>query len=1089
MAPTIKQRIELDGGAELKRELAEFGAAGRKAFRDLQAAANEVKGLPPSFFTSLKNAEASVKSLGKSFVETGKKMQETGSFISAAISLPIAGAGAIVLKQAADFQKAMNSFAVNAGVAGDALDAASKKAQELGQASIFSSSEAAQGMTELAKVGLDFKTIMEGAAKAMVDLAAANDTSLASSAQVVGDVINQFKLSASQLPAIVDQITGATIESKLSFDDYRLAIGQAGGAAGALGVNFQQFNAVLAATASSFASGSDAGTSFKTFLTRLVPQSKQAAQMMEKLGLKFFDANGKMLTMSQTAQLLQDKLGKLSQEDLNDAVSTIFGTDALRTAIALMKQGGAGIDAMMEKLKNTNSAEIAATRVKGLWGEIDQLKSALENLSIAIGNAGFLDFVTNIVIKLTDWTQALSELSPGLLELGTIIAGIVAAIGPFLFSLGLITRAFGVTLQGIGSLIAGFRLLSAALLFLGANPIIAALALVGVTIGLWATRTNEATAALRVHEDLIGKVGNAYDQAGRKVAEMSQQVKDAALIQARLSQDAANKGLSSAIDDAINAIQQFDGLLPHAADQLFDVFKQFQATKDVEAFRAEVSKIGAANPELGKLAQQFLDITDNAHKLTIDAQESANFIGLLTGKLTDSEFAAKQAALGIAGYSDESKKAAEGVKEIGAATDDAKAKVEGLSHTITVFRGGGADGKLSSETFNVINGVAQAAEKSKTALDEVGTSAKAAGDKVKAAADDIASHIRTVPDGLKSDAVKPAVDGVVNDLGRIKPAADAAGASLKEALTVDTGVGAGLAANVDTAVNGVVTSVQKLAPAATDAVSGLQTALNPGDVGGGLSADISTTVDGVITELDKMPPAASQAAAGVAQPFQQLPAIFSGIFSGLGALIQGGFGNLSSVISSLAGQIRNEISSIISALRAAVAEAQRLRAAASSGGSSGGGSQGGFAEGGHLRTGRGTSTSDSIPIWASLGEFITKARAVAYYGPGLFHALNNMALPKDFWKSLRGFKIGGVVDGFNRSMSVQQFAGGGTVKAQLAPASSLAGMANFGTFKLDFGLGPDDVFDMITDSFTATRFQQFALREANTSAGRRPGRK
>ncbi|TIW11293.1 MAG: phage tail tape measure protein [Mesorhizobium sp.] len=1062
MAPTIKQRIELDGGKELKRELEEFGAAGRKAFRELQAAAEATKGLPPGFFTSLKNAEAQIKSLGKTVADTGKQIQNIGRTLSTSLTLPLVGLGAGVLKQAADFQTAMNAFAVNASIAGDALADAEKKAQELGQASVFSSTEAAQGMTELAKVGLDFQTIMQGAAKAMVDLAAANDTGLANSASIVGDVINQFKLSASQLPAIVDQITGATIESKLSIDDYRLAIGQAGGAAGALGVTFEDFNAVLAATASSFASGSDAGTSFKTFLTRLVPQSKQAAAAMEKLGLKFFDANGKALTMSQTAQLLQDKLGKLSQEDLTDNVQTIFGTDAMRTAIALMKQGGAGIDEMLAKLKNTDSAEIAATRVKGLWGEIDQLKSAVENLSIAIGKSGFLDFATSIVIKLTDWTIALSQLSPNMLELGTIVAGVVAAIGPFLFSLGLMTRAFGVTLQGIGTLITGFRLLSGALLFLGANPIIAALALVGVTIAIWATRTDEATAALRVHEDLIGKVGNAYDQAGRKVAEMSQQVKDAALIQARLSQDAANKGLSSAIDDAINAIQQFDGLLPHAADQLFDVFKQFSATKDVEAFRAEVSKIGAANPELGKLAQQFLDITDNAHKLTQDAKESSNFIGLLTGKLTDSEFAAKQAALGIAGYGADSQKAAAGVKELGVTADETKTKVEALSHTITVFRGGGADGKLSSETFNVINGVAQRAEQAKSELDGVGDSAQKAGDKIKQVSDDIASHIRTVPDGLKTDSITPAVDGIITNIQRIKPAADEAATGLKAALNPNDDAGGGLDSAIGAAVDGVITEVQRMPGAAQEAVGGLNSALS-----------------GIDTS------AAQQAASNFAQPFQALPGVFSAVFSGLGALIQGGFGNLSSVIGSLASQIRSEINSIISALRAAVAQAQALRAQAGSG-SSGGGSHGGFAEGGHLNTGRGTSTSDSIPIWASLGEFITKAKAVAFYGPGLFHALNNMALPKDFWKSLRGFKVGGVVDGFNRSMSVQRFAGGGTVKAPLAPASSFSGK----TVKVQWQYGPtkQDVLDLIAEADPVTRFQQFALSEAMSSAGRRPGR-
>lgn len=58
------------------------------------------------------------------------------------------------------------------------------------------------------------------------------------------------------------------------------------------------------------------------------------------------------------------------------------------------------------------------------------------------------------------------------------------------------------------------------------------------------------------------------------------------------------------------------------------------------------------------------------------------------------------------------------------------------------------------------------------------------------------------------------------------------------------------------------------------------------------------------------------------------------------------------------------------------------------------------AEGGHI-TGPGTGTSDSILSRLSNGEFVVKARAVANYGTGLFHALNNMELP--------GFAAGGLV--------------------------------------------------------------------------------
>ena len=50
--------------------------------------------------------------------------------------------------------------------------------------------------------------------------------------------------------------------------------------------------------------------------------------------------------------------------------------------------------------------------------------------------------------------------------------------------------------------------------------------------------------------------------------------------------------------------------------------------------------------------------------------------------------------------------------------------------------------------------------------------------------------------------------------------------------------------------------------------------------------------------------------------------------------------------------------------------------------------------GGGLAAGPGTSTSDSILARISKGEFIARAKAVAYYGPGYFEALNALRLPR-----------------------------------------------------------------------------------------------
>lgn len=65
-----------------------------------------------------------------------------------------------------------------------------------------------------------------------------------------------------------------------------------------------------------------------------------------------------------------------------------------------------------------------------------------------------------------------------------------------------------------------------------------------------------------------------------------------------------------------------------------------------------------------------------------------------------------------------------------------------------------------------------------------------------------------------------------------------------------------------------------------------------------------------------------------------------------------------------------------------------------------------FADGGFIR-GAGTATSDSIPIYASNGEFVQQAQAVQYYGVDFMNALNNRQFPKPAER--QKFATGGLV--------------------------------------------------------------------------------
>ena len=415
------------------------------------------------FVSDLGRAAKTVEGFAAKFDRVSQRLESAGMRMSLAITAPLIGIGVAAVKTAGDFEESMNKVEISTGAASGKMVELSKLARKIGKDTVFSATEAADAMDMLAKNGTSVEQILGGAARAAVDLAAAAGSTLDPAAAAVTDSIQQFGLTASKLPVIVNNITGAVNESKLDFADYQQAMGQAGGTAGALGVSFLDFNTVLAATSANFSSGSDAGTSFKTFLISLNPTTKKAAALIKQYGLSFYDAEGNLRSMSDIAQQLQDKLGGLNDQARAEVLKEIFGTDAMRTAIGLMKQGADGLDGVRKRIEETDAAAQAAKRMEGLNGQLRELGGALEDLAIGFGETGILVAITGIIANLTDLIDKLGEMPPVVMQAVAAIAAIAAIAGPVVLGLGLLSGAIvnivgasalsGGALAGLGAII------------------------------------------------------------------------------------------------------------------------------------------------------------------------------------------------------------------------------------------------------------------------------------------------------------------------------------------------------------------------------------------------------------------------------------------------------------------------------------------------------------------------------------------------------------------------------------------------------------------------------------------------------------
>ena len=128
------------------------------------------------------------------------------------------------------------------------------------------------------------------------------------------------------------------------------ALGQAGTVAAQTGLSLEETVAALSMFADEGIRGSDAGTSLKTMLQRLTPQSKESAGLMEELGLSAYDSQGNFIGLSEYAGQLRDKLSGMSDEQRNATMQTAITmhhsprVTLAAGPVACLLSAGAGVD-------------------------------------------------------------------------------------------------------------------------------------------------------------------------------------------------------------------------------------------------------------------------------------------------------------------------------------------------------------------------------------------------------------------------------------------------------------------------------------------------------------------------------------------------------------------------------------------------------------------------------------------------------------------------------------------------------------------------------------------------------------------------
>lgn len=451
-------------------------------------------------------AESRLGSISSRLDGFASSAARVGAVLTAGITAPMALIGRQAMNLAAQFDANMNVLQATSGATAEQIESLRAEAEALGADLTLpatSAADAAEAMLELSKAGLSVNDTM-AAARGVLQLSAAGNLSNAAAAEIAANALNAFGLEGKEAERVADLLAAAANASSGEVADMADSLKMASAVAKSANIPIEDVVTAISLMANAGVKGSDAGTSFKQMLLSLQAPSARAAELMESLGIRIYDAAGNMLPLPQIIENFSAALSGLSQEQRNAALATIFGSDAVRAANIVLMGGVDAFNQMKDAVTEEGAAaELAGARMKGLGGALEALRNSLETAMLA-GVEPLKDDIEGLARGIAEAVIEFSKLDEGTRDLIVKIALLAAGIGPAMIGVSALAKAasgairiFGglkMAIEGAGLAIKAWQAgmtLTTSLGAAGLSPIaitLGAIALaVGAVVAVWAT--------------------------------------------------------------------------------------------------------------------------------------------------------------------------------------------------------------------------------------------------------------------------------------------------------------------------------------------------------------------------------------------------------------------------------------------------------------------------------------------------------------------------------------------------------------------------------------------------------------------------
>lgn len=429
------------------------------------------------------------------------------------------------------------------------------------------------------------------------------------------------------------------------------------------------------------------------------------------------------VSMEELRQQLGDRLPGAIQIM---AAGLNVGTDEL---IKMIEQGQVSSDALSsfadeldrrfgdqlpESLETTNAAlgrfqnALFQTFLRiGEGGAIQGFTNLLQDLTDTLDSAQFRDFADRVGAALGTLFDILGAVASNFdllivavtTFIGLKVAPFVVALAATLARMPAIIRLNRIRFNSLratmiatsatmtGTAAAVTRLRAALSLLMSSTGIGLLVTLIGTGIGLWVTRTEEATENLRTHEKLLDRVRDAYDQVGDSVDSWRQRLENVTITQARANLQSLQVQLQRLKDEFEDSIPRdifgnpvgregggAMGGFAVAVDQLFQEFNRAEIGAD--EFLSRLDALNEQFRDMFPVNEDFANQFDEIARRIASMSENVEDAELIITALTGTEEEARAALRQLSGA----------IEETGDAADSATERAENYTEALGKLR-------------------------------------------------------------------------------------------------------------------------------------------------------------------------------------------------------------------------------------------------------------------------------------------------------------------------------------------------------------------------------------------------------------------